>query len=184
MLETGSTPAIIFQASTNGPGWTFWAILLSALIALVAIASQRTIAKRRAAIDLILVSESDVFKAQRAELEDALKAGDGDNILSPKSNKDHERRRCISNVLNHYELVAIAIDHRTVDEEIVKQYSYTVMTSTWDICEPLIAKINTSDRSTAYVNYRKLAAKWKANPNTDFGTFRRIQWMLREIVPW
>lgn len=184
--DTGGQIVAVIQQS--GPGWSFYAILISAflaaIIAIVSMAAQRTISKRRAAVDLILISETDVFKANRAELEDALATGKLLDILKPASAKDFERRRCISNVLNHYELTAVAIFNRTVDEQIVKQYQYSQVVHTWNACKGLVDRINGSERATAYENFRKLAERWTAHPERVNSPGRRIGNAFRELIPW
>ncbi len=188
MASSGSDSAAITadvaSAASSGPGWTFWAILLSVAVALLSIAAQRAVAKRRAAIDLILVSETEQFRTQRASLGDTVRNNQMLTLMEPKSAEDFQRRKDVSNVMNHYELIAISIFNRTVDDQIMKQYEYTVLVGTWEDCKDLAKAIGDSGQKTAYGNFKKLAELWIDDPEIETGLWRKAKSITREIIPW
>ncbi|MEQ8968029.1 MAG: DUF4760 domain-containing protein [Azospirillaceae bacterium] len=154
----------------TGPGWTFWAILLSAVVALFSVAASRVATKRRAAIDLIVRSESGAFQESRAVFKDVLANGVLLNLLNPRSAEDFSRRRSVQELLNHYELVAISIRENIVDENIMKLYQRRSVIDYWDDAKEIVTEARRlTENDNIFHNFEWLAERWRLKPNVDSG---------------
>jgi hypothetical protein len=138
----------------------------AAIIALRAIATQRDIAMRRAAIDFFLKTEMDAtilglyatFKNRAPDLP-AL-------AQNPKFAEDQDYKS-IRGFLNICELIAVGIREDTFSNRVSFAYWGDVLPQSYQAACPLIERIRvTSGEGTAhtYCDLEWLCERWKSNP--------------------
>lgn len=158
-------------------------ILFSVVAAIFGIATQRYIARRRATLDLIEKYEStefyqelnEAFSSRRKNLQD------WKDLQVPTEKEFMSERSKILAYLNHYELVAIGIENKILDEKFYRNWMKTPYTRDWDAAAGFVNRDRWRKNdgsweynSKLYENFRLLAIKWgaknniqKGNPPTD-----------------
>ena len=148
------------------------------------IGAQRSVAKKRAAIDLILRSETIEFIEYQGVFDELIAKKELLTILSPRNGNDYEKRRKVRELLNHYELLAIAIETETIDEDFVKQYQRSTTIETWKNAEELIIEIRKrTENENAFIHFARLAEKWEKDHRIHKGKWKRLRKISREIFP-
>lgn len=147
------------------------AILFSALIALMAINANKKLARRRATLDIIEKSESNAHYLKTiAAFQRCLKAGlfkENSQIFEDEYAED---LRLVQQYLNHYELIAIGIKNKIIDEKLYKYWLRTVFVNDWVCVQKTVqarrygkGKKNTSSTNyddKIFCEYNQLAKKW------------------------
>jgi len=147
-----SAAAIIFSATVGG------------LIALWSIRNQNRIARMRATLDVILKSESDVYYQNiystfRSEL---TRTGGLTSLRLANSNNEKLSRRDVNDFLSHYELIAIAIDKKILDESFYKEWMKSAYIRHYKDAEEYIRVVNEEQKTNLlFINFKELAEKWE-----------------------
>jgi hypothetical protein len=145
------------------------AIILSAAIAAFtawrAVRHQREIARMRATLDVILESESNAYyqKIYASFASESKRSGGLVALVNAESDAERKSRRDLHDFLNHYELIAIAIKNKILDERFYKDWMKSTYIKHYDECSDYIMEIRKS-APLSYVEFESLANKWR-DPN-------------------
>jgi hypothetical protein len=151
------------------------AVMVSALTAMLggflfatfSIEAQTRNAKVKAAYDAIAKKQwdKDYIAARETYLSIQRKGLDVTNFLSPD---DHEfaeaKARCeaLRNIMNDYELTAIAIQQKVFDEDFVKLWHRTSMIRDYKILRPYIYAVRSKANSDViYKEFETLIQRWE-----------------------
>lgn len=143
---------------------------VAAIIALAAISAQKSIARKRAAIDFFLKTDLDHNMLEAyADFEVALKkfkahtAGGGDIktfIDSPETEKDYKK---LLRYLNIHELVAVGIKNNIFDQGVCYNFWSDAMVRHVRETRPVIEyEINDGGSEALFLELRTLSEKWSA----------------------
>ncbi|MCV6612656.1 MAG: DUF4760 domain-containing protein [Amphritea sp.] len=162
------------QASLlSGETLGFWiqttAIILTALFAAWAVISARQMTRKKNAADVIFHSKSDTSLRTGIKTIMRLNSDKDVDISKYAYDSDEERHAAeagsIRYVLNYYEYIAVGIKRGIYDEKILKDSSYSTMTSMYEFCEPYIQSVRrVNARNTTWCEFERLAKKWLNNP--------------------
>jgi len=143
------------------------AIILSAgigaFVAMRAIAHQREVARMRATLDVILESESNTYyqKIYSVFRSETNRTGGLTALVDAQSDSERESRRSLNDFLNHYELIAIAIDKKILDEKFYKTWMRSTYIRHFDSCKSYIQAIRDNGSELAFIEFETLAEKWR-----------------------
>jgi hypothetical protein len=137
------------------------AIFLSFVGVIISAGVARSVARRRATLDLIMAEQANEFlvKSRKAfiELRDAghlVKWADPAHAASVEA-------FTIRTVLNRYELVAIGIGESTLNGRVYKEYARSTVVKDWTAAKPFITQMRqTTKTPTYYCEFENLAKKW------------------------
>jgi hypothetical protein len=153
-----------------GPWLTAGAILLSAIIgasvAVLAIAHQRGIARKRSIIDNLLRKNWDKDYIQIRKDFVRLRE-DRDALLeaAKQDNQSGDDASVIRSILNDYEIIALGIRRDILDERIFKLWFKTTFLNDYEKMRPFVAEVRQRNRR-AFVELEGLAEKWKKRDNS------------------
>lgn len=159
-------------AKILGESYGFWiqtgAVILSALMAVLAILHNGGMARRRTTIDVLLQENQDqqlvaakftVFNLARDPNQSFVE------LYFAEKEKQSDTYKQITMLLNRYEFIAQSIKNSAFEEKIYKQMQYTNITRMWDRVCPLIYEIRQRQNSqTFYQEFEWLAKRWKKKP--------------------
>ncbi|WP_192859615.1 DUF4760 domain-containing protein [Bradyrhizobium sp. DOA9] len=159
---------------------------VAAIIAVAAISAQKSIARKRAAIDFFLKTDLDHNMLEAyADFEKALKsfkahtAGGRDIktfIDDPETEKDYKK---ILRYLNVHELVAVGIKNNIFDEGVCYNFWSDAMVRHVRETRPVIEyEIEDGGSDALFLELRTLSARWSvqiANWNRNFGNGRSVK---------
>ena len=179
-MATTAQPAQIVIES--GPGLiVVGAVLLSILVALFSIATQRIIAKKRAAYDYMVRVKGDVNYAKDQAIFIDLKNNDQlETILNAKTDQSKQQRQSVRNFLNYFELLCVSIEMNIIDENVCKAQLGDILVRRWEESEILISKIRKENKDDEIFEYfETVANRWKTNPkvireNIFYKIFREL----------
>ncbi len=149
-----------------GPLATVAVGFLGACIAGYSIFTQRAIARKRAAIDVFLKTETDekMIKAWAAFVEGVVALKDNSEDLS-----DFAETVCYRNIrsyLNIHELIAVGISTGVFDEEVCFAYWSQVLVKACDAASAVIQYARSFDgQKDSYSDLVKLRDKWSKRLN-------------------
>ncbi|SUV40760.1 DUF4760 domain-containing protein [Avibacterium paragallinarum] len=155
-----------------GESYGFWvqtgAVLLSAIMAVLAILHNGRMARKRTTIDVLLQENQDK-ELIAAKFTVFNLARDANNsfvdIYFKEKEKQSDTYKQITMLLNRYEFIAQSIHNKAFEEKIYKQMQYTNITRMWDRLCPLIYEIRQrQNSSTFYQEFEWLATRWKKKP--------------------
>jgi len=159
-------PEASIQIIQNGY-WSAGAIAFSAsiaaIIAIRSIANQNRVARMRATLDVILKSESDtyyqdIYSTFTSEL---TRSGGLISLIDAHSDNEKRSRRNVHDFLNHYELIAIAIEKNILDEDFYKEWMRSTYIKHYQEAEEYIDLLNKGkNTSVLFINFKELANKW------------------------
>lgn len=135
------------------------AAAVATVIAIWAIFSQRAIAARNATIEFIRYGESDrdVIKAHATF---ARLARDPAGLAPWAAQQTSKEFTCIKIVLNHYELVAIAIERGTFDDRTFRRWYLRGVVSAWNAAAPFVlARRNSTGNQALWHEFEEMA-RW------------------------
>lgn len=166
MLGTiNESSSLVTALTTYGPLLAAGAILVSTAVAIgiayFTVRSQREMARKRATLDMIIKTESD--EHYRTIREAYLRARDNIGLVPLVETEDpegKELRHLVQLFLNHYELIAIAIRHRILDEDLYKAWRHSTVKQHWEECREMVQKIQDQKQRTAYNEFKALAERW------------------------
>lgn len=153
------------------PWLTAIAILLSAVIgaavALRSIREQRSIARKRATIDLLARKEWDKSYLEARKNFNRLRDDSAGLVhWASISHDSTDEKSVIRDTLNDYELIAIGIKEDILDERVYKRWFRSTLINDWEQAEAYIMEVrrNTS-APKIFCEFEELAKKWGAeNP--------------------
>ena len=139
------------------------AVLLSAfvgaVVAVVGIATQRNIARRRATFEHIAAvnRDGDVIAARRKFIELAKNDG-GLGIWASEENEKTEETQSIRLVLNEFELVAIGIWRGIIDEKFYRLWFEASVIQFWKHADPFVSTLrNRTENPALYKEFQAMA---------------------------
>lgn len=136
-------------------------ILATAIVAWVL---QRRIASRRATLDFIAKLEIDNpewarLRSRFAELRDGNRLL---SIIASETEKDPTAVIEVASFLNHFELVAVAIKHHIINEDLYKEWFKTSYLRTWHDSEAfIVAMRKEKDHPALFQEFESLAKEWR-----------------------
>lgn len=142
------------------------AILLAAIPAWYV---QRKIARGRATVDFISRHEIGNKRWQKAVSRFRKLTGHPRHprplmklLDEPKTKRQFKDRILISSMLSQLEAVAVGLDRGVFSEKVYKTWNKTNVIRFWDTAESfIIERRNRSNQPTAFVQFERLAKKWK-----------------------
>lgn len=164
------------QQSAGSPvsQWVVIGVLcLSVLVALASLASQRVIAKKRAAYDYMVAVKADSsYLKNRRVFVGLVQAKQLEIIVGAKTEHEIEQREAVRSYLNFFELLCVSIEMRIIDEDICKAYLYSTLVKRWNDSIVLIEKIkndpDSGGSSTTFRYFRTVAERWEKNPELTY----------------
>ncbi|WP_439290813.1 DUF4760 domain-containing protein [Lonepinella koalarum] len=155
-----------------GESYGFWvqtgAVVLSAVMAILAILHNGKMARKRTTIDVLLQENQDetlrnakftVFNLARNQSLNFVK-----HYFDEKEKQSDEYKQ-ITMLLNRYEFIAQSIRNKAFEEKIYKQMQYSNITMMWDRLCPLVYEIRrVQNIKTYYQEFEWLAKRWKNKP--------------------
>lgn len=151
--------------------------LAAACISVIAIKSNREIARKRATLDFIERSEStDYYQAAHKAFTEIRTDSTGDSdgfqqIKSPTNPTLMSQRKQVLNYLNHYEMMAIGIKKEILEEDVYKKFMRGPLLRDWLAAKDFIEHLrrptedsgNFVSTSSAYCEFEWLADRWQAD---------------------
>lgn len=141
-------------------------LLLSVFVALFSIATQRIIAKKRAAYDYMVRVKGDINYAKDQAVFNDLKDNDQlETIINAKTEQSKNQKQAVRNYLNYFELLCVSIEMHIVDENVCKAQLGDILVKRWEDVEILVSKIRKQNDDSEILEYfEKVATRWKDNP--------------------
>ena len=122
------------------------------------------LAARRATLEFI--SNLEIHSSEWSECSDAFKRwkdqGDLRPIINPET--DTERRDAVRviELLNHFEIVAVGIEHKIIDSKLYKEWFRDTYVQYWRVAQPLVEKLRSERKSSRlFIRFEKLAYDWE-----------------------
>ncbi|MCB2049655.1 MAG: DUF4760 domain-containing protein [Novosphingobium sp.] len=143
-------------------------LLVTAVIALLALRNTRSVARQKATLDLIEKRESTEHYRSLSRNFFDLQKGPGFMHLVDPVEKDKAARKAVFDYLNHYEIVSIGIRQDILDEKIYRAWMEGAFVRDWNAAAEFIQRErwkidedgNWSYRDSIYENYMHVACKW------------------------
>ncbi len=145
-------------------------ILMSAIIgasvALWAVRSNRSIARLKNSMDFInSFNEANDIAKGVTEIVKLRKISEPDRKSMATPSGQCEATIHIRTVLNYYESMAICINHKIYDDEIIKETLFSTVVKIWKICKPFVDEQRSQrDTDTIYQELEGLVINWNASP--------------------
>ena len=127
------------------------------------------IAWKRATLDLIL---SELVDPRQVELREKfiklLREGDVEKYMTLRNDPNeeisadaHEKMNILGVNMNIYEMIAIGINKKIMDEKSYKDWARSAVVDDWLKCKTLVSAMrNKNGRATYYQEFEKLACRW------------------------
>jgi hypothetical protein len=160
-------------------------VFLGVIVAVIAIFTNRRVARMRATLDLIERTESseyysEIRKAFRILIDDpsqdTLK-----RLADAKNESDRNTGKHIYAYLNHYELVAIGCETGILDEQFYSYWMRTTLVRDWSNAREFIAICRNRPgrpNAAAFVHFERMAERFAAGSHPGaqglFGPLRRF----------
>ncbi|WP_315807316.1 MULTISPECIES: DUF4760 domain-containing protein [unclassified Bradyrhizobium] len=143
------------------------AIFLSFIGVIISAGAIRSVARRRAMLDLIMAEQSNEFLiAERKKFIALRDAGHLVKWADPAQAGSAETFT-IRTILNRYELIAIGIKERTLDKRVYREYARTTVVKDWTAVKPFVVQMRqTTQTPTYYCEFEKLARAWANHSET------------------
>jgi Domain of unknown function (DUF4760) len=133
-------------------------VFVSAVIAYLAMVNARRVARQRATLDLIEKVESGDHYRKIVTTFSELRRGKGFAHLSnPKTDDDKEVRQCLTDYMNHYELVAIGIRAGMLDEVFYRNWMRGPFVRDWNAAADWVQR-----------------ERWKLQPNGTWEYYDKV----------
>ena len=148
----------------NVPQWITTGIAATAgWLAYTSLQSQRVIARRRAAFDMFLKTETDekmltAFDKFHAGIQAMKKAS---SVEADKEAREHYF--CIRKYLNIHELIAVGLREEVLDADVVYFYWGNTLTNHYSDAKPVLDFLAKREKNKyTYADLHELNAKWVA----------------------
>lgn len=143
-------------------------MILSIVVAVVAILMQRKIARQRATLDFIEKVESGEHYRKIVRTFTELRRGQGFAHLSnPATAEDQETRRCVNDYMNHYEMVAIGIRTGILDKKFYRDWMRGPFVRDWNAIADWVQRERWKHEdgewkyySSTFCEFQRLAREW------------------------
>ena len=142
------------------------AVVVSAIAAVWVVKSNRTIARKRATLDLIMTVESDrdLVEARRKFLE--IKRSETRPGAYVRTNGgDNEEFKTIRTVLNINELVAVSIREGVIDERVFRRWFNSAYVEDYNYMRDFIDAVQSTNNNNVYKEFKETAKRWKDDEN-------------------
>lgn len=157
----------------QAPDWRIYItpalVFFSVIVAALALINTRQIARRKATLDLIeKVESTDHYRALNAAFS-RLRRGRGfAHLGNPADDEDILDRAKVNDYLNHYELVAVGIFQRILDERFYRTWMRAPFVRDWNAAADFVQaerwRREDDGRWTynekIFCNYQKMARRW------------------------
>ncbi|WP_454651292.1 DUF4760 domain-containing protein [Bradyrhizobium liaoningense] len=151
----------------NVPQWVTVLIAATAgYLAFRSIQSQRSIARRRAAFDLFLKTETDekmltAYDHFHGGIEAMTKAPSAESFCTSSDEQSRKHYLSIRKYLNVHELVAVGIREEVLDPEVCYSYWGDTLTNNYNEAKPVLDFLARRDKNRyTYSDLHELYAKW------------------------
>lgn len=177
---------LLAELSKNyGPVLSAGAVLVSATAALLAalytISTNRALARKKATLDLIIKSETDEYFLKLTKTYTSIRDGEGgvNGAIAPLEKLFARRRKqpgdepivvtddevtlvkTVQSYLNYYELIAIGIDNKILDEKFYQDWMRSGFVDAWLTGEPVIRRWRELGSYELYfIRMQYYACKW------------------------
>lgn len=154
-------------------------IVLGVFVAMLSIATARSLARKKQAADLLFASRSDLkLQAGAVCIEQHHDSSDKNiRALAAKDRMHEDDAKTIRHILNHFELISVGIQNGIYDETIIKESWCGILVRTYEQALPFIQACRQRDgKETLYQEFEWLALRWKKNPlgtKSKMGQFKR-----------
>jgi hypothetical protein len=140
--------------------------LVASAIAIVAIYSNRQLARKKNSLDTVLSCKGDAnyresIKAIHQIHKDPNKEVSKFAYAESATEADADSIRYL---LNFYEYLAVGIKSKIYDEPLLKDSMYTSLITVFERCEGFIDIVRKNGQKTAFCNFERLAKKWIDDP--------------------
>ncbi|WP_097175066.1 DUF4760 domain-containing protein [Stappia indica] len=137
------------------------AIVVSAIGVVLTLFWMNRIARRRASLDIVLSEQTDPRTInERTEFVKLRDAGHLSKWADP-ANTHTQESATLRAILNQYELVAIGIQQKTMDEKVYKGWCRTTLVKDWIACKALVMQLRENAKvATYYCEFERLAKRW------------------------
>lgn len=158
--------------------------LIAFIVAIVTISASRDIERRKNSMQAIMAARRDtkLFEAMSKMREIDKEDGKSTEVYYHNNCDDPVGRGLLFYLLNHYENIAVGINNRIFDEEIMKRAEYSIIIAVKTMCGPLIDKTRRSEnKDTVFKELTDLADRWSKSPLTakKVGKRRgRLGWII------
>jgi len=150
-------------------------------MAVMTVAKQRLVTKKRAAYDLIIHLQSSDMKENEKVFEEVAGKKGWERILRPSGSEEINDQIKIQSYLNTLELLAVSIKMNIVDENVCKAIIGDTLIKRWQAAYPLIRMIRDSEGDLEfYEHFQDVAKRWKNNPKLEKRFW--LSTILREIT--
>ena len=142
---------------------TFVGFAVAVLVALLTVRGNQKIAKRQATVNFIAQNEigSAEWPARLVRFWEITSKSSSElvDIVTDRSKEVSE----VTAVLNHMELVAIAIRNHSLDEEIYKQWHAPIYVGMWDRSSQFVEAFRRHRNASknAFIEFENLAKRWR-----------------------
>jgi hypothetical protein len=146
---------------------TAGAILLSGVVAGVAIHQNLSTARRRATIDIVMHEKgtNQVLISARATVLDLHENKAECTKFALQAHIHSDEAKAILAVLNFREFVAAGIREKAFDEAMYKRIQYSVILRDWNSFEGFIRELRKArNRPTLFQEFQMLAQRWQNAP--------------------
>lgn len=164
--------------------WAVPAVLVLSGIAAIClslrqISENRSIARKRATLDLIERSESQPYYRELWENFQDVREEDGfAHLVNPANKMLWKQRREVLAFLNHYELVAVGCEQGVLDEKFYADWMKSTVVRDWEAAASFVHTIRTSHpdlpkmkpNPNAFTQLQVLAEKWGAQTQLELLT--------------
>lgn len=121
----------------NPPDWRIYItpglVFISAVIAFFAMRNTRSVARQRATLDLIEKMESvEHYRDINATFSNLRRTIGFAHLSNPQSDEDKIARRCVTDYLNHYEMVAIGFQQGILDAAFYRAWMEGAFVRDWN----------------------------------------------------
>lgn len=165
-----SNPApFTYQWYLSGTGAT-WAqsgiILLTAIIAVWTLRSNRSTNGKRATIDVVMTERRDAsMQAAKDTLTKLKRENSNIAAYAHQDQADTPEAKAILALLNHYEFVAGGIRDGAFDECTFKRMKHGITIRDWDALCGFVSEVrNSRKHPTLFQDFEWLARRWKKKP--------------------
>jgi hypothetical protein len=128
----------------------------------------RVITRRKTTIDFMLADQNKAVLELRAEFLEAVKQRSLEELADKDAWFFNRKSFALVSWMNRYEVIAIGIDERTIDERIFKTFWRSTLVRDWIRCAPAILKQRQQLRNPRiFIEWERLATKWAIASELD-----------------
>lgn len=154
------------------------AVVVSAIGAIWVVTSSRAVARKRAALDLILHIESDGdLIVARNRFIDIIRSDTKSEVYGREDKRGSDETKAIRTVLNINELVAVSIRENVIDERVWRKWFNRAFISDYEEMTGYIDEVRKSrDNPAIFEALEETALRWKA----DASWYTKPNWWIRK----